>query len=104
LHTPVYQDEREKFIGYAFRIGSPVWYIGVGGPNMACKRCRGTGYLGRPRCEDVAEICPECLERGECPRCGNRVNLIPRGWFDLFVCETCEWTEEEHPPRSREDA
>jgi hypothetical protein len=67
----------------------------------ACERCGGwggfsfydhdTGYQGY-------DPCPDCLERGYCPRCGGGV--ITEAYWDaghVAICDNCSYVEATTP-------
>jgi hypothetical protein len=75
-------------------------------PNY-CRRCRGWGglisyydpspsgvSLSSGRMQEI-DLCPDCMDKRLCPRCGN-VNI---GWLegegDVWGCATCGWSFED---------
>ena len=67
---------------------------------MVCKTCEGTGGITStingalfgagywPM--DYGEPCPDCVEKGLCPRCETKMNELDSG---TYRCLKCGWDE-----------
>ena len=72
-----------------------------------CRKCDGQGghgYYYDPSPAGVSlssgqmfdyDPCPECVEKGICPRCGNQVWTEDDFGSDLVTCSACGWKEED---------
>ena len=72
-----------------------------------CQKCGGAGYTYyeydpspagvalSPGTMTDADPCPDCIEKGKCPRCGKVVFSI-EDWDDgePVICPECGWNEE----------
>lgn len=72
-----------------------------------CQHCGGWGgsvYSYDPSPAGVSlssgcmydwEPCPECLEKGICPRCGTQHDPDSEWWAEPSGCPSCGWTEDD---------
>ena len=64
---------------------------GWGGYSVAgCSVPYGSTYVNLP---DETEVCPDCLEEGICPRCGERTMVDQDS--DAEHCTSCGWNWDE---------
>lgn len=60
-----------------------------------CRRCGGTGFIAEPErlhdyfLDNVSNACPDCYERGFCPRCGMELTEFKGVW----CCDNCLWDD-----------
>jgi hypothetical protein len=76
----------------------------------SCLKCQATGWIswtenGAPFGEGywpmpMTDICPDCIEKGICPRCGFTGSLNEEG----TECCDCGWTSETTDPMPDEPA
>lgn len=66
---------------------------------MPCTRCHGTGWIEADTVVPYGdtwvtwlgmESCPDCRDRGLCPRCGAEIVRQGRG----YQCPACEWEDD----------
>jgi len=59
-----------------------------------CVECMGTGYvtLNRGTETETFEPCPDCVEQGLCPMCGEKMGWHGR-YVDVWACSACGWKD-----------
>ena len=60
-----------------------------------CRTCMGWGalYSGIEYGKPVVDPCPDCSDKGRCPRCGHQIYSEPSDWDDDTTCPECGWRE-----------
>lgn len=68
-----------------------------------CPTCAGTGHITVHDRVDYGsttvdmpsdEWCPDCLDKGKCPKCGGEVIAYESAGDDCRLCRLCDWHDE----------
>lgn len=99
----------EKCLEFQKRLEDKLKEFDLKYPNC-CKTCGGSGEIhyrenqspigsGERWMMDEVDICPECIENGICPLCGEEFNWQGKEWdLDFSFCKKCGYdSRNEHP-------